>query len=83
MKALITGATGFVGRHLADKLPEAVVAGRSIGKLQAVFKEREARVLDGSKNAGSDLFEGVDTVYHLAGESIFGGRWNAEKKEAD
>ena len=81
MKALITGSTGFVGQHLAKKIPEAVVTGRSIEKLKKVFGEREARKWDGSGNAEPSFLDGVDTVYNLAGESIFNGRWNAVKKE--
>lgn len=81
MKALIIGATGFVGQHLAKQIPEAVVTGRSIEKLKKVFGEREARKWDGSGNAEPSFLDGVDTVYNLAGESIFNGRWNAAKKE--
>lgn len=81
MKTLITGATGFVGHHLAQKLPEAIVAGRSIEKLNKRFGgKREAREWDGSGTAGATFLEGIDTVYHLAGESIFHGRWGATKK---
>jgi len=82
MKTLITGATGFVGHHLAQKIPEAVVAGRSVEKLNKRFgKKREARQWDGSAMTGAILLEGIDTIYHLAGESIFHGRWNGAKKE--
>jgi len=81
MKALITGATGFVGQHLVRKIPEAVITGRSIEKLKKVFGEREAKKWDGSGNVEPSFFDGVDTVYNLAGESIFNGRWNAVKKE--
>ena len=82
MKTLITGATGFVGHQLAQKIPEAIVAGRSIEKLNKRFgSKREAREWDGSETAGTNLLEGIDTVYHLAGESIFHGRWSAAKKE--
>ncbi|AGF77501.1 TIGR01777 family protein [Desulfocapsa sulfexigens DSM 10523] len=82
MKTLITGATGFVGHHLAQKIPEAVVAGRSVEKLNKRFgKKREARQWDGSAMPDATLLEGIDTVYHLAGESIFHGRWNKAKKE--
>ena len=82
MKAMITVASGFVGHHLADKLPEAVLVGRSITKIQKLFgEEREAREWDGTSNTDPSFLDGVDTIFHLAGESIFHGRWNAEKKE--
>ncbi len=81
MKALITGASGFVGHHLAVAMPDAILVGRSREKIQKKFGQREVREWDGSGNAGASFFEGVDTVFHLAGESVFHGRWNAEKKE--
>ena len=27
------------------------------------------------------IFKDVDTVFHLAGESVFKGRWNTDKKD--
>jgi len=82
MKTLITGATGFVGHHLAEQIPEAILVGRNIEKIKKLFGgQREARQWDGSASTDTSLLEGVDTVYHLAGESIFHGRWNAGKKE--
>lgn len=82
MKTLITGATGFVGRHLAEQIPKAILVGRNIEKITKRFGgQREARQWDGSASTNTSFLEGVDTVYHLAGESIFHGRWNAGKKE--
>jgi len=82
MKTLITGATGFVGQHLAQKIPQAILAGRSVEKINKRFGDkREALEWDESGTTNATLFEGIDTVYHLAGESIFHGRWNAAKKE--
>lgn len=81
MKELITGATGFVGQHLAARLPGAVLVGRNAEKLQAQFGKREIRQWDGSSSAGTGFLEEVDTIFHLAGESIYHGRWNASKKK--
>lgn len=82
MKSLIIGGTGFVGRHLANKLPDAIIAGRSIEKIQKVFgREREARVWDPYRPPESSFLHGVDAVFNLAGESVFQGRWNAAKKD--
>jgi len=36
---------------------------------------------DGSGKIEPSFFDGVDAVFHLAGESIFHGRWNTQKKE--
>lgn len=80
MKALITGGTGFVGRNLAARIPESIIAGRNLKKINHIFHDREARQWDGSSNIDPSFLEGVDTIFHLAGESIFQGRWNEEKK---
>ncbi len=79
MKALITGATGFVGRHLAQRLPDAVVAGRSMERLLTLFPGRDVREWSVEGDTAGFL-DGVDTVFHLAGESLFNGRWNRDKK---
>ncbi len=81
MKAIITGATGFVGSHLAKKLPDAILAGRDTNKIERIFGKREARPWSGAGNSDPAFLEGVETIFHLAGESIFHGRWNAAKKK--
>ena len=81
MKAMIIGASGFVGRHLAAFLPEAILVGRSKEKIHKLFGENRAREWDGSSHAESNFLDGVDTIFHLAGESIFNDRWNGAKKE--
>lgn len=80
MKTLITGGTGFVGQHLANKLSQPIIAGRNTAKIKNLFADNEVRKWDGSQNTDPSFLDGVDTVYHLAGESIFHGRWNTEKK---
>ena len=81
MTAIITGATGFVGAHLAKKLPDAILAGRNLEKIKKMFGSREAREWSGTETGNPEFFQGVDTIFHLAGESIFHGRWNTEKKK--
>ena len=39
MKALITGGTGFVGQNLAKRLPEPIIAGRSVEKIRHLFAD--------------------------------------------
>ncbi len=81
MKTLITGGTGFVGQHLAKRLPEPIIAGRSVEKIRHLFANIEVRKWDGATDVEPSFLDGVDTIYHLAGESIFHGRWNDAKKE--
>lgn len=80
MKTLITGGTGFVGQHLAKKLLRPIIAGRSVEKIKQLFGDSEVRMWDGSPNPDPSFLDGVDTIFHLAGESLFHGRWNAAKK---
>lgn len=81
MKSLITGGTGFVGRNLAKRLPDPIIAGRNTEKIKHIFGDVEARKWDPYHSVEPSFFEGVNTVFHLAGESVFQGRWNDEKKE--
>ncbi|MBW6520924.1 MAG: TIGR01777 family oxidoreductase [Desulfoarculaceae bacterium] len=81
MGALITGGSGFVGQRLAKRLSRPIIAGRSIEKIKHLFADSEVRKWDGSPHADPSFLDGVDTIFHLAGESIFHGRWDTAKKE--
>jgi uncharacterized protein (TIGR01777 family) len=83
MKALVTGATGLVGRELLRRLESAVVLTRDVA-------ESERRLGGGVKAwawqpsreaAPAAAFDGVDAVFHLAGEPVAAGRWTAERKQ--
>lgn len=80
MKALVTGSTGFVGTHLIPRLERPIAVGRSQEKIRQRLGEVEARVWNPGQNVDPALFSGVDTVFHLAGESVFQGRWNPARK---
>lgn len=81
MKALVTGSTGFVGTHLMRRLKQPVAVGRNLEKVRRRFGDVEARVWDPDRPVEPSLLTGVDTIFHLAGESLFNGRWNSAKKE--
>ena len=73
MTALVTGATGFLGRHLAERLlhdGQAVRAiARSASKAQPLRK-RGVEVIVGDivdQDTVSNALRDVDVVYHLAG----------------
>lgn len=88
MKILITGATGLVGTKLVEKLmldghTDIRVLSRNIEKVKKnipfpvdayFWNPDEMKIQDGA-------LEGVDIVFHLAGENIADGRWNSHKKD--
>jgi uncharacterized protein (TIGR01777 family) len=83
MKALVTGATGFVGPRLLRLLDSPVVVSRSperarraVGNLAGpIFRWDPMR-----EPLPAEALEGVDVIYHLAGESVAEGRWTAAQK---
>lgn len=73
MKALVTGATGFIGRHLVESLMgcgyEIVCLVRDVRRMPPKIAER-VQVVRGdldSWNAVRLALHGVDVVFHLAG----------------
>jgi len=84
MRALVTGATGFVGSSLLSKLDQPVVLSRDPQRAQQELE------LFGVTAYGWDAmhepppveaFAGIDVIFHLAGESVGEGRWTSEKKK--
>jgi uncharacterized protein (TIGR01777 family) len=81
MQALVTGATGLLGRRLLGRLPGAVVLSRDPVKASAALPS--VRAYAWSPEAGpppAEALAGVEAVFHLAGEPVGQGRWNAERK---
>lgn len=91
MKVAITGATGFVGSRLVQRLHEegksVVVLTRNTAFAQKVFPSEAFRnveivaytpTLSGS---WQDTLDGCDAVVNLAGEPIGEGRWTSERKQ--
>ena len=81
MRVAITGSTGFVGEALVrfltgrgDDVVRVVRRPPRDGE-DAVFWQPETGQLD------PGVFQNVDIVVHLAGESIAAGRWTAEQKQ--
>ena len=83
-RVLVTGATGFVGRRLLRRLENPVVLSRDAtrAKQQITGQEITPFAWNASEEiAPTQAFQGVDTVFHLAGEPVAEGRWNAAKKQ--
>ncbi|MCB1615370.1 MAG: NAD(P)-dependent oxidoreductase, partial [Pseudomonadales bacterium] len=73
MRCLVTGATGFLGQHLCRRLlQEEAVEVRATGRKQSLgfTDQRLAYVacdLEQVDHCANALFDGVDTVFYLAG----------------
>lgn len=83
MHALVTGATGFVGRRLLAKLDKPVVLSRDAARAAKQLEKLNVRAVSWDPMSGpppAEAFRGIDTVFHLAGDPVAEGRWNEKKK---
>lgn len=84
-KILLTGATGLIGKRIANKLiergDEVTVFTRSVDNARRAIPDA-AKYVDWNYNNDDWLInlEGVDGVIHLAGENVMARRWNKEHK---
>ncbi len=84
MRALVTGATGFVGPHLLPLLDRPVVLTRDAARAQVELGGRDVEFYEHDLNQGpppNDAFRVVNVVFHLAGESVAAGRWTRKRKQ--
>lgn len=92
MKVAITGATGFVGSRLVERLHgegnRVLVLTRNTAFAQKVFPSEAFPNLEiiaytaGVSGSWQDAIAGCDSVVNLAGEPIAEGRWTPERKQA-
>jgi uncharacterized protein len=82
---LVTGATGLLGRAVAqsfanERVPIRLV-GRSAARLKAIHGEKVALFTwdPATSDFPREALDGVTTIYHLMGEPV-GGRWFTSKK---
>ena len=91
MKVAITGATGFVGRRLVERLiqegHDMVLFVRDAAKAQKIFRQTSTDKIDivtyQPKQSGEwqPLLAACDGVVNLAGEPLFDERWNSNSKQ--
>jgi uncharacterized protein (TIGR01777 family) len=79
MNILVTGSTGLIGSELCSFLSaERHHVLRMVRKARTGADEVSWDPSSGKLDSGA--LEGIDTVIHLAGENIAGGRWTAKRK---
>lgn len=83
MKALVTGGTGFVGTRLLKHLHRPVVLSRNAQRARSELAAADVTVFEWNATqqpAPAEAFEGVDVIFHLAGDNVAQGRWTKAKK---
>jgi uncharacterized protein len=86
MRVFVTGGTGLIGtrlvRHLLKRGDQAVVLSRRPDTAAKLFGPACTVVSGDPTQAGAwmDALADCDAVINLAGENVFGRRWNAEVK---
>ncbi len=82
LRALITGATGLIGRALAACVAEPVVLSRAPERVRPLEGARVYAWEPLARPPPEAAFDGVECVFHLAGEPVAQGRWSASRKAA-
>ncbi len=82
MRVVLTGATGLIGRHLANALlargDEVVALVRGDGS--GITGARDVRWDPAGGALPAGALDGADAVVNLAGAPLFGKRWTAARK---
>ncbi len=91
IKVLVTGATGFVGSRLVERLQaeghQILVFSRDLVKVARIFPVSKfpdlTRVFYTPQRSGAwqTMIAGCDAVVNLAGEPLVGDRWTPERKQ--
>jgi uncharacterized protein (TIGR01777 family) len=87
LKVVITGATGFIGRTLVQRL---LGEGHEVGVLTRQVDSAQTRLpvrcvchpWDPIAGPDPTVIRGVDALVHLAGEGVAGGPWTPARRQA-
>jgi uncharacterized protein (TIGR01777 family) len=80
MRALVTGATGFIGRALCARLQAPAVLARDPARARASVPGGRAYAWDAGSEVPAEALAGAEAVFHLAGEPIAAGRLGAAQR---
>lgn len=85
-KIILTGATGLIGKKIADKLIQrgdnVTILTRSVENAMRLIPNAADYVKwDYNKDNWHMKLERIDAVIHLAGENVMAKRWNKKHKE--
>ncbi len=81
MRTIVSGSTGLVGSALVLALTKA---GHDVVRLVRRHEHENSSTIFWSPDTGeinAESCDNVETVVHLAGENIAGGRWNPARKQ--
>jgi uncharacterized protein (TIGR01777 family) len=82
MKALVTGATGLIGRRLVRRLEHPHVVSRAPARaLSTLGANVTAHAWSDDKPLPAAALDGVDAVFHLAGEAVAESRLTNERRK--
>jgi len=79
-RALVTGATGFIGASLCKRLERPIVLARDPERAKAKLGDVDARAWDSDRAVPDGAMNGVDVVFHLAGEPVAEGKFDDAKR---
>lgn len=87
MRVFVTGGTGLIGRELVHRLQargdQPVILSRRADEVRRDRALRSLQVVQGDPTTAGPwqaVVNGCDAVVHLAGQNIFGKRWNDQVK---
>lgn len=82
MKVFITGATGFIGRHLIEALIASSAHIELLALTRNIKKAKQLNVLpiQWFDKISAEMIDSADVIINLAGEPIADKRWSSSQK---